>query len=91
MGIGFSMASNNDTHGGQITHNGCAVTDKPTSQRSRGQAQERYNYYVDSTCGKFKTNKADYSAIEIDHTYYFTATKGSWGNHPTLLSFTENH
>jgi hypothetical protein len=91
MGIGFSTASNNDMHEGQIAHSGCTVTDKPTSQRSRGQAQELFNYYVDSACGKFKTNKEDYNAIEIDHTYDFTTTKGSWGNHPTLVSFTETH
>ena len=89
MGLGCSIASNDDRHGEQITPSSCTITDKPTSQRSRGQAQERYNYYVDSTCGKFSTEKDSYEKLELDHTYDFVTTAGNWSTKPSIISFAE--
>lgn len=89
MGLGFSVASNDDMRGEQIEHTRCTVTDKPTTQRSRGQAQARYNYYIDTTCGKFSIDKETYPDIQIDHIYDFTTTKGNWANQPTIVSFAE--
>jgi hypothetical protein len=91
MGLGFSISSNNDMQGEKVDQNKCAVTDKHVSQRSRGQAQERYNYHVDSTCGKFSADKGTYNQLELDHTYNFVTTAGNWANKATIVSFTETH
>lgn len=91
MGLGFSAASNNDMHGEQVAHSSCHVTGKPTSQRSRGQAQERYNYYIDSTCGKFRADKDTYNKLELDNTYDLVTTTGNWSNKPSIVSFAEAH
>lgn len=88
MGLGFSAASYNDTHGEQITHSDCAVTGKSMSQRSRGQAQERYNYYAESTCGKFAAEKDTYDKLELNKIYELVTTAGNSVTKPTIISFT---
>lgn len=88
MGLGFAIASNDDKHGEQISHSSCTITDKPTSLRSRGQAQERYNYGIESTCGKFSVEKDIYDKLELDNTYDLLTTAGNSVTKASIVSFT---
>lgn len=73
--------------GEHIEHSSCHLTDKSTSQKS--QSGKQYNYYIDSTCGKFSVDGDAFDELNLDTTYDLVTTKGNWVSKPTIISFTE--
>lgn len=85
FGITINSSKEADLTGEQVNHTECTVLGKYDKKLARGQAHKR-NYFIDSSCGTFRTSEDLSNTLEVGQDYDWSATVGNWANKPTILS-----
>ena len=90
FGITISASKEADLAGEQLAHTECTVLDKYDKKIARGQPHKR-NYFIDSSCGTFRTSQEISNTLEIGQDYDWSATQGNWANKPTIITLVEEN
>jgi hypothetical protein len=67
-------------NGERVVQSSCTITNKGTTQMKNG-----FHFFVESTCGVFRTHDKLWDTVEVGQVYELKSTKGNWAHQQYLL------